>query len=281
MRVAITGSEGFIGSRLADLVESHRDEILGIDLDTGQDIREPETAELIREFAPEVVYHLAALHVVPWCREHPEETLATNVQGFANVLKGLETVGLLAVVLASSAAVYGFGPERLRPDDPLGPVDVYGLSKVDAEGLLREFSKLRPHVSCTAARLSNVVGRGDTNPHVLPDIAASLRHTSLLRLGNLDVERDYLHVDDAAAGLYACSQLPEGFRALNISTGIGTTVAELVDICAELTGREIVIDSKGGRSTDGDLVCDNAESLRQLWWQPRFTVRDAVREALA
>ena len=82
------------------------------------------------------------------------------------------------------------------------PDDVYGLSKLFAEQAVRLWER-RTGTAVGVARLFNVIGPGETNPHLVPEILAQAADGDELRLGNLDSRRDYVYVDDVAAGLQA------------------------------------------------------------------------------
>ncbi len=268
MRTLITGSEGFVGSGLH--VEGQS---LNIDLKNGVDILDPTVGEEIRKFDPEVVFHLAAHHYVPWCDEHPKETHETNAIGTAVLLQACGP-SLHTFVLASSAAVYGFGLAPFAEDAVLGGTSVYAQSKLRAEGELRYFAEHHKAVRCVAARLFNIVGVGDPWPHVLPEIVTN-RHEKL-RLGNTWPLRDYVHVDDVRDALrFLASKAPLGFSAWNVGTGEGTSVRMLVQMVA--TRAHEVIDTEENdervRLSDGHLIADVSKTAKLGWTAERSVVR--------
>lgn len=274
MRTVITGSEGFIASHL-----SVAGELLEVDIVTNDDIRMQSTIDLIREFDPEIIYHLAAHHFIPWCEANPIETERTNVMGTANVMEACGP-SLKSFVLASSAAVYGYDPKPIDERHPLAGRSVYAHSKYQAELLLRQFADRRDEVACVAARLFNVVGPGDNWGHVLPVILQH-RHERVY-LGNTWPQRDYVHVTDVAAALkFLAHQAPAGFTEWNVGTGIGTSVATLVERVSEITGLEVKTMTYAGkvRSDDGHLVSDPSK-LGAFGWMPKLTLDDAIRDIL-
>lgn len=281
MRVLVTGHRGFIGSRLWERIDA--DEVMGVDRLESADLLDLDVLAAIEEFAPQVVYHLAAEHVVPWCRAHPTETLATNVVGTIRLLSAVRR-SCSRFVLASSAAVYGFGPEPFSESAPRQPADVYGESKLLAEEALRTWVAERrlTGVSGVALRLFNVVGPGDRNQHVLPALIARYLTGERIRHGNLAPRRDYVHVDDVVRAL----TMPElhalaGFNTANVGTGIGTSVGDLLLAIQEAGGHplEPEPDPELMRLEDGDLVADTSK-LRGLGWAPRRTLADAIREGI-
>jgi len=258
VRVLVTGSEGFIGSRFQGL------EMQRVDSELGWDVLDDLTTGYIRDFDPQVVFHLAAKHYIPWCNAHPAETFRINVIGTARVL-GACGPSLHTVALASSAAVYGFDDEPIFESHPLLGKGAYAVSKIAAERSLAAFSETRPHVRCVAARLFNVVGTGDSHDHILPRL---FRGETMV--GNTWPRRDYVHVDDVHDALWFLSNnAPLGFSAYNVGTGRGTSVAEL----ASLAGIDIT--EGEGRADDGHLVSDPS-ALKTLGWEPARTLEDAI-----
>lgn len=230
----------------------------------------------IARFDPEIVFHLAAVHHVPWCREHPRETLENNVLGMTDLLQELGA-SLRTFVFASSAAVYGFGDTGFCEADSVAPADVYGLSKWMGEELLRRFAARHRHVACVAARLFNVVGPGDKTDHLIPRIARETKKGRLVRLGNFDSRRDYVHVDDVANALteMAAFEMP-GFHVRNVGTGIGTSVADVLETFRGLGHHVAVVsDEAQRRREDGDLVA--AAPYPGI----RHRLSDAVAEVMA
>lgn len=284
MRVLVTGGRGFIGRRLVERLRSDygstNDIVHVVDIADGRGILDRRVLEDIRALQPWVVFHLAARHFVPWCREHPAETWETNVTGTAGLLQALGA-SVDTVVLASSAAVYGFAPTPRREADPLQPVDIYGASKVAAEFVLERFALQRQGTRCVAARLFNVVGAGDPHPHVVPAFAAQVRrHGRVEAAGNLHVGRDYVHVDDAVSALVTLAEGTRiGFHAYNVATGIRTSTRDLIEAFGSRPA-DVGRPSDLQRADDGDLVGDASKITAEIGWQPRRTLERAITDAL-
>ncbi len=274
MRTLVTGSSGFVAGHLPEF-----DEGLYIDVLDGADVCDPETQQRILEFDPEVVFHLAAKHFIPWCESHPDETARTNVTGTAKVLQACGP-SLRSFVLASSAAVYGFDPLPISESHPVFGQGVYAWSKQAAESLLVQAAQRRPQVRCVAARLFNVVGVGDGQAHVLPSMVDGLCGGRVATLGNVWPKRDYIHVADVAEALVFLSErAPIGYSKFNVGTGSGTTVRELFGLVCDELGAGIAYEADSGRTDDGDLVSDPS-ALASLGWRARRTLRQAVHEVV-
>jgi UDP-glucose 4-epimerase len=302
-RVLVTGGAGFIGHHLVrSLLEDGAEVVVVDDLSFGRrshlescpgtgrlrleeaDIRRPDAFDLLPEFQPEVVYHLAAVHFIPYCDAYPLETLSVNVLGTARLLRRLRRLDVRALIFASSAAVYGFADHVLAEDADLPrPGDVYGLSKWLAEQLVRRFAHDRPDVRAISARCSNVFGPGETNRHLLPDLLDGLRRGRAVALGNTWPRRDYVYVTDVVRALRLLADGPAGYEVLNVSTGTGSAVLDVVQAIEALRGKLIALrrDPDRVRARDGHLVSSNARIVARTGWRPAYDLKSGLDELLA
>ena len=187
-RALVTGGCGFVGSALCSQLMETGHEVVALDdlrlgsedsLPTGvpltvADVRDPALERILVAHRPDVVFHLAAIHFVPACEDEPAEAISVNVEGTQRVLAASAAAGAAAVVLASSAAVYAPSPAPHRETSALGPTDVYGHTKLWAEQLA-SLHNARTGQPIGVARLFNVYGPGETNPHLIPTIIEQAR----------------------------------------------------------------------------------------------------------
>ncbi|HEY7830557.1 MAG TPA: NAD(P)-dependent oxidoreductase [Solirubrobacteraceae bacterium] len=297
MRVLVTGAAGLIGRVSMRLLEQSGHEVLGTDLHPCPagladlswrrlDIRRGEQVrETLAASRPEAVVHLAARHFIPWCERFPAATLHTNVVGSQNVIEGVLEAGARKLVFASSAAVYGSSPRALNETSPLGPDDVYGTSKVMGEQLVKLARGRGAGFDAVLLRLFNTIGPGDGNPHLLPRLLAELRGGGeQVRLGNLDSVRDYVFVEDVARAIVAAVErdLP-GLNAVNVGSGQGRSVQEVVRALAEQVGRELRIVSVSTRRRAVDrpfLVADTSRAGALLGWEPLVSFEQGLARTL-
>jgi UDP-glucose 4-epimerase len=194
------------------------------------------------------------------------------------VLKLCEDLSPRAVVACSSAAVYGFSDEPLREDSPFAPRGVYGETKIETERLLDSFAAAHPQVRVAAARLFNVYGPGDRNPHLMPALMEQIRRGDMIKVGNTWPKRDYVHVNDAAAALLRLSAGPPGYAAYNVGTGIGTSVTSLIDDLVSVGGLSARYDQDPARvrADDGHLVSDSSRITADTGWRPKVALREGL-----
>jgi UDP-glucose 4-epimerase len=256
-RVLVTGGAGFIGSHLVERLVAAGERVATIDdLSRGRrtwlhpdvelhqvDLRDGDAVRrVVAGTSPDAVVHLAALHFIPAVEGAPELAWDVNVNGTRTLLDALARLPPELLLFASTAAVYPDlrGPiaETCSPQ----PLDVYGMTKLEGERLVAEF-QAGTGTRCIVARVFNVIGRHETNPHVVPEIVRQLRDGSLVvRLGRLDSRRDYTDVLDVAAALHALLSPPSASAAtFNLGSGRSVSVAELVHACEQVLGRPVDI----------------------------------------
>lgn len=241
-------------------------------------------ANTVIEFQPDAVFHLAALHFIPYCIAHPAETLRVNVLGTQLLLDSLESTGVRSFILASTADVYVNSEAPHSEGDPLGTTNIYGISKIADEQLLKLAEMHYPRVRFFAARLSNLFGPGETNPHVLPDLIAGTHQGSVLKLGNMEPRRDYVYVGDVAEALVRMAAYEGSHRIFNVSTNRGSSVSDLVRIVGQILGRELRVEVDPARVRKVErmsLVLDNSLIQRELNWAPVVSLHDGLERTLA
>lgn len=239
--------------------------------------------EAVASFHPGIVYHLAAIHFIPYCAAHPRETLQVNVVGTQNLLDALEGSAVSRFILASTGDVYAPSDSPHAESDPLGSSNIYGMSKMFCERLLSLAERRYPETLFSACRFFNIYGPGETNPHVLPDILAGLRKGNILRMGNMDTKRDYIHVSDVAAALVRLASYTGPRRVFNIGTGIGSSVQDLIQGLEKALGSAVQIEidpSKVRRVERQNLVADISLARKELSWSPQISLEKGLKNLL-
>jgi UDP-glucose 4-epimerase len=301
--IMVTGGCGFVGSALVRrLVEESHDEVVVLDdcslgvpenlgsalssvtLETA-DIRDRDAVtSVIREHRPRAVIHLAAIHFIPACDADPKRCIDVNVGGTQSVLDGCQSESVETVVLASTAAVYAPASVAHTDDSEIGPIDIYGLSKRWDEQLGYLFHQ-KSGIPVAVARLFNVFGPRETNPHLLPAIIRKAQTSDQLMLGNLSTRRDYVFVDDVARGLIALAAKASahGWLTCNLGREEAVDGFELVRAVGAVIGTElkVITDPARLRASDRPLLlsdCTRAHSL--LSWHAETSLTDGVRAAI-
>jgi UDP-glucose 4-epimerase len=298
MRVLVTGGAGFIGSHLIDALLDRGAEVSMADhlhrspkpwfgealLRGAQlyvaDLRDlPALRPAFAAARPEVVLHLAAQVDVRLSVADPAFDAQVNVAGTVSVLEAAREVGARRVVMASTAAVYGDPRDLPTPESaPIAPLSPYGTSKAAAEWYLAQYRRLHG-ISTLALRMANVYGpRQDPQGEagvvsIFSGLAASGARATVF--GDGKQTRDYVFVDDVVdAWLAAAASDVTG--ALNISTGIETSVRELAEAL------DLSYDFAPGRVGEIERSClDPSAAAAQLGWRPAVPLATGLRRTLA
>lgn len=306
-RILLTGAGGFVGRRLARALVHEAPEARRVALlrDGGEgaepgweaaiaDVTDTNAMNtLVEDFAPDLVLHLAAQASVGAARGDAEETWRVNCGGALVVAGALARHAPDAAVLfTSTSEVYGaaFREGPVDEDTEPRPRNPYARSKLAAEEVLADV--LPDTARLIVARAFNHSGSGQDERFVLPSFAAQIARIEAglappqIQVGNLDAERDFLHVDDVVAAYLALarnlSDLP--LRGLvNVASGTAHRIGDLLDRMLAQARIPIEIAQDPDRLRPSDIPSASARPERLVaWtgWGKRNGVDDLVLEVL-
>ena len=232
------------------------------------------------------IVHLAAVSRVDEAERDPVRTRLTNVVGTQHVVEAAaRTPRVPWVVLASSREVYGQTEAApVTEDHPVAPLNAYGRSKVDAEAAI--IAARGSGVNAAVVRLTNLYGALDDYPgRVVPAFLLGALQGETLRLDGAACTLDLLHIDDAVAGIEAViGRLESGDRDLpvvQLVSGVGVTLGELAQTCADVVGRPAsIVEKPPGEGKVRHFVGDPTRAGDLLDWRPRIELRQGL-QALA
>jgi dTDP-glucose 4,6-dehydratase len=306
-RVLVTGAGGFIGSHLAErlaragaevrafvrytsrgdhgwLEDVAADAAQSIEVFRG-DLANPEAVQGAMSGC-EAVFHLGALIPIPYSYRHPREFVTANVEGTLNVLEAARREEPARVVHTSTSEVYGTA-QRVPIDEehPLRPQSPYAASKVGADQLALSYQRSFG-TPVVVARPFNTYGPRQSARAVIPTIATQALARDVVELGATSPTRDFLYVEDTAAGIVACSEADgvDG-EVVNLGTGSEISIGELAERILHLTGSEVSVslDEERLRPADSEverLVADVTKARRLLDWQPRIDLDEGLRQTI-
>lgn len=265
------------------------------------DIRDADKLrEAFGSFRPEAVIHFAGLKAVGESIEKPLEYYAQNVSGSIELLKAMERHDCRRIVFSSSATIYG--QAKYLPLDehhPLQPTNPYGRTKYFIEEIIRDWAASWQHASAVLLRYFNPVGadasgRIGEDPNGIPNnLVPYISKVAVGRLKQLNIfgsdyqtrdgtgERDYIHVEDLARAHLAAiafSETSTGCEAINVGTGHGVTVFEMVKAFEHASGRAVpykIVPRRKGDVARSLAAIDKAERL--LGWKAKLDVADMCR----
>jgi UDP-glucose 4-epimerase len=300
-KTLITGGVGFIGLHVVEELRRHGHEVFVLDnLSFGRrglleiaddhffkvDLRDKAgLAAVLNQIKPDAVVHLAAIHFIPYCNQHPYEAAEVNIGGTINLFDAIkQTPSVQRILFASTAAVYPIHDDPLAESHESGPLDIYGLTKHTGEYLCRGFSA-ETGLPVTRVRFFNAFGTKETNPHLIPEIQKQvLAGVRKIKLGNLEPKRDYIHTTDMASAMrLLLARKAEGCEVFNLGSGLEYSVREVVDAFSAALGEaiEIEVDPARVRKVDRPhLVADIRKLKAAIDWKPLVSLENGIREIL-
>lgn len=295
MRIAIVGGAGFVGTNLALGALQREHEVVLYDV--GDRLGRLARSGLLREAdcrfadlaAPgarvgrdaDAIVHLAALPHVDHSLYEPGLIMRNNTACTAAVLSSARRTGV-PVLFTSSIEVYGGNDGALfREDDPMRSLSPYAASKIGCEALADAY-RTAYDVAVTTVRLTNLYGPWQAPDRVIPRVAAQAllgRRAQAVR-GRL---RDFLHVDDAVAALFALLERDEHGGVFNVAAGNGTALEDAAGaiLTAAGTGRLDVIDAPADDGRGRSLVACADRLAVTTGWKPLVPLDEGVERTVA
>ena len=302
-KALVTGGAGFIGSHLTERLHQNNIEVLVVDnLLTGKkenlvsldlentiygDVGSEETLELIKNFSPDVCFHLAAQSSVVISVEDPLLDFEHNLLQPVQLIKTLLETNCKQFIFTSSGGTI-FGEPEVIPtseDDYAGePASPYGLAKKKLNELIKVMLQ-NETMSYSVLNLSNVYGPRQ-DPHGEAGVMSIftgkiLNNETPTIYGDGEQTRDYVYVLDVVDALIKSSESEENLF-LNIGTGIETSVNELVSILS----KKISWDGEPNYEPmrDGELlrsVLNYKRAKDQIGWEPNYTLDTGLDELIS
>jgi UDP-glucose 4-epimerase len=304
MRTLVTGGAGFIGSNLVDALLARGDEVVVVDnLTTGResnlsqaqaadlvkaDIREAEElTRIVKEAAPEAIFHLAAQIDVRKSVLDPAADARINVEGTVNVLEAARQANVQRLVNTSTGgAIYGDVDTIPTPESmPPAPMAGYGTSKYCAEQYCNLYTRLHG-LSTVTVRLGNVFGpRQDPlgEAGVIAIFCGKLMDGGRPTIyGDGRQTRDYIYVGDVVRGQLAAADNRTHTGAFNIGTGHETSVLDLLEILQQHGGRDD-FEPQFAEARLGEIersCLDVTRARTELGWQAETGLAEGMNATL-
>ena len=268
------------------------------------DVRDDQVLKnIFKSYNIDCVIHFAGLKSISESYKNPNEYYDNNVNGSKNLINISLSNNVKKFIFSSSATVYG-NPINLPIDEkhPLGPINEYGKNKLEVELFLKSICKKNKKINVFVLRYFNPVGSHesgligenfiDTPTNIMPLIClVANKKISVVNVYGDEYAtpdgtgiRDYIHVNDLALGHIAAlenkKKLPENFNTINLGTGTGFSVLELIKKFEEVNNVKVNYKISDKRKGDAAAVfADVRYSKEILNWSAKKSLADMVRDS--
>lgn len=306
MKLLITGGAGYIGSHtvrealaaghsvvvLDNLCTGHRESLPeGVDFFQGDLRKKEDILGVFEKFPIDGVLHFAAFCSVGESVEWPDRYYENNLLSSLNLIQGMTSAGVKKIIFSSTCAVYGNPDVReISEELPRNPVNPYGRSKAFFEQVMEDYRKsfdlefmaLR-YFNAAGAHPQGILGEDhDPETHLIPRILdAALGKIEKVLIFGADYPtpdgtcvRDYVHVSDLArAHILALEKLDTlAGEFINLGTGCGNSVLEVVEAAKKITGVDFPVEMTSRRPGDpAYLEASGGKARSLLGWEPQYT----------
>ncbi len=304
-KVLITGITGMIGSHLANYVQEQGCEVAGISRATtafrmqshrklpwkhyAGDILDVVFLEkAMKDFQPDVVFHMAAQAYNGQSYEAEQTTYALNITGAWNVYNAVRYNAPNArIIPACSSAAYGAAltDDPVNEESPLKPVTPYGVTKATMEMMGRQFC-LNYGLDVVLPRLFIHVGPNHPPLTAIQNFGRQVAAIKLglqepvMHVGNLTTSRDFIDVRDGAAALWTLAQKGVKGEVYNICRGYAWKISDMLDLLLKIAGINVTLeqDPKLMRPSDEKTLLGDNSKLRALGWEPVIPFETTLRD---
>ena len=308
MKALITGISGFVGAHLAEYLLHETDcEVAGTVFGPSENIASLRprlqlylaelsnldvVSSILEDARPDLIFHLAAQPLPALSLKDPWSTLENNIRMQLNILEATQRLGLPArILVVGSSEEYGL----IRPEDlpvsegaPLRPINPYAVSKVTQDMLGLQYH-LMYGLYTVRVRPFNHIGPGQRLGFVVPDLSkqvaeaeAGLRER-VIRVGNVDVSRDFSDVRDVVRAYYLALTKGAAGEVYNIGSGQARSVRSILEGLLSLSRVELEYreDAERVRAVDVPLIEADCSRFRSATgWKPQIPFERSLQDIL-
>ncbi len=312
MKVLVTGGAGYVGSHAVRLLQAsghetwiydnlsygHRAAVPAGKLIVGDLLDKPHVESVLRAHRIEAVMHFAAFTYVGESVQAPAKYYTNNIAGTLSLMEAMLAAQVSRLVFSSTCATYGTPlVVPITEAESQKPINPYGFSKLVIERALADFAHaygwgyaaLRYFNAAGAAKDGSLGEDHTPETHLIPLVLqVALGQREFISIFGDDYDtpdgtcvRDYVHVEDlATAHLAALERLQPGCEfKLNLGTGVGTSVQEVIEACRCITKHAIPVRMSARREGDpAQLLADASRAKETLKWQPQYTSIESIAE---
>lgn len=279
MKVAVTGSSGFIGNFLKKKLAEEGVDLFEIDLNVGIDI-------LHKDFLSKVPYfdclvHLAAQSFVPDSYINSYDFYITNITGTINALELCKKYNSRIIFMSS----YVYGIPKYLPIDEKHPVNAfnpYADTKIKGEELCKSYHHFF-NIPVTIIRPFNIYGPGQNPNFLIPSILFQIQREKKIVLNDPNPKRDFVYITDAIESIFKCIKYEhKNVEIFNVGSGESISVKEICSIFSNFLNNVIPIEFKGQirKSEIDETISDIKKIKHVLGWEPKISIEEGIHKLI-
>jgi nucleoside-diphosphate-sugar epimerase len=274
-RIAVTGSQGFIGVHLVARLKTEGYEVLEISRSTKIDICDWDAVKELPKC--DTLIHLAAKTFVPDSFSNPRDFYDFNIRATLNALELAKTWNAKLINMSS----YFYGTPQYIPVDelhPIAPHNPYAQTKLISEQLCSGYNR-DFNVPVLSFRLFNLYGPGQKGSLLIPEILQQIPSGKVV-LKDPRPKRDYIHIHDVVSALMLSITTPfKGAVILNLGTGVSSSINTLVDYMKEECpiAFEVLFTNEHRKGEVLDSVACTKKIEKELGWKPMISLQQGIR----
>mgnify|MGYP003973818113 FL=1 len=302
----VTGADGFIGSRLVELLvkKGYKIKALSqynsfnnwgwiediecknkVEVLTGG-IRDPHYCKFITKDI-DIIFHLAALIAIPYSYVAPDSYVDTNIKGTLNICQAAKEHGNIRVIHTSTSEVYGTAQYTpIDEEHPMQPQSPYSATKIAADAMAMSFYNAF-NLPVTIARPFNTYGPRQSARAVIPTIITQIANGATeIKLGDVTPTRDFNYVDDTCRGFIALAECDKSIgQTVNIGSNSEISIGDTLNIIKELMGSNVqfITDKERLRPSKSEvfrLWCDNTKIKKLTGFESKVDVRQGLQQTI-
>lgn len=279
MKVAVTGSSGFVGNFLKKKLIEEGLEIFEIDLKSGIDILNKQHLEKVPYF--DCLVNLAALSFVPDSYTNSYNFYITNLTGTVNALELCKKYQSRMIFISSY--VYGV-PQYLPIDEnhPVSAFNPYADTKIKGEELCKSYHRFFD-IPVTIFRPFNIYGPGQNRNFLIPSIFEQIRKTKSIELKDPKPKRDFVYVTDVVNAIYKGVKYDKSeFEIFNIGSGESKSVDEISSLILNNLNFKVSLKFTGEQRENEvlDVIANIEKAKNKLGWTPLISLEEGIKKYL-
>ena len=305
-KVLVTGSDGFIGSHLVEMLVRQGYEVKALSLYNSfnnwgwleevdcssqieilsGDIRDPSYCRHITK-GVDLIFHLAALIAIPYSYIAPDSYVDTNIKGTLNICQAAKENGNIQIIHTSTSEVYGTAKYvPIDENHPMQPQSPYSATKIAADAIAMSFYNAFK-LPVTIARPFNTYGPRQSARAVIPTIITQIAHgVKEIKLGDTSPTRDFNYVEDTCRGFVAIAEEEKTIgEIINIGSNYEISIIDTLNLIRKLMNSDVkfILDKERMRPKNSEVLrlwCDNTKIEKLTGFKPQINLNDGLQRTI-